>query len=364
MLAEWRETLHAVRVLYEERMGDSSTTASRPVVKSLPATPELQVTLRRVRDVLESTSQARFDTLFATLPLGTGGNNAVYWVHPENIVELQVLLLQHTRSQAIRRDSTTFSPVGTLSRHNSYTTMSPSRRDSSSIDQDTGLLIVDDQHRFVQEQSSTTLEARESSTGIVLQNAIVSARWTREEEAIITAQLGNDRRVLKETAVKRKHVAVALDPVSSVPARKASVSNQDSKATKQVEELRSWLADNEQFKPLATIASSRQRFADVAADSSGFLLATLDRSISMRKSTLAELRSIDTIFSSGDATAFPHAVLRVRQEGQHVNNLIRVLDESHLVERVRGFSLEYHTVWHCCKPENVVPPFWVCAFQN
>ncbi|KAG9535555.1 hypothetical protein KCV01_g27594, partial [Aureobasidium melanogenum] len=69
-------------------------------------------------------------------------------------------------------------------------------------------------------------------------------------------------------------------------------------------------------------------------------------------------------FSQSMSAEFPFAVLRVRQEGFRNSTLIKVLDQSHLVERVRGFSLEYHSVWYCCQPENVVPPFWVPLMQR
>lgn len=365
LLAEWEEILDAVRILYEERIGGSFGRTPKVDTKpSRPQAPQLRKALSGLEKVVQSSSQAEFDTFFATLPLGEGGKTAVYWVHPENVVELQVLLLQHARSHAVRRPSTTGTPIGSLSRRGSYTATTPGRRNSTSPDQDTGLLIVDDQDRFVQQQSSTTLEKRESTVGVILQNATVSARWTQEDEAIIATRSGNG--AVKETVVKRKHLAAALDPTSSIPASKAAVSigHDSSSSTKQIEETRSWFADNQAFRPLATVASSRQRFTDIASDSNGFLLATLDKTISMRGSSRAELSSVDTVFSSSGSDMFPYAVLRIRQEGSLANNLLRVLDGSHLVERVRGFSLEYHVVWQCCQPENTPPPFWVSALQD
>lgn len=352
LLLDWEEILDAVRVLYEERMNGSL--AKTPKLDRKPDNPRLQTALASLHDVLQSTSQARFDSLFATMPLGDGGKNAVYWVHPENVVELQVLMLQHSRSHAVHRHTTSSSGP------------SLSRRNSTVADQDTGLLIVDDQERFVRQQSATTLESRENTVGAGLQNATITARWAQDDEAIITTQLGKGHEAVAETAIKRKHLAAALDPSSSIQPQKASVVDKatGSDTSKKIEELRSWCTSHQQYQPLATITSNRQRFTDIASDSSGFLLATLDRSIAMTQSSLGDLASMDTVGPGSDTATFPYAVLRVRQEGSHVNNLLRVLDGSHLVERVRGFSLEYHAVWHCCQPGNTVPPFWISLLKK
>lgn len=361
MLLEWEEILDAVRVLYQERMSGSSTRGPSVNMKE-QRVAGFQTALDGLYNVVESTSQTGFDSFFATLPLGEGGRNAAYWVHPDNIVELQVLLLQHCRSYGVRRQSTPVTPRNTLSRQNSLTGSSLSRRDSSSVcDQDTGLLIIDDQEKFVRQQSSTTLEARENTVGVRLQNATVAARWTQDDEATIITQPSVGASEMKNTVIRRKHLAAAINPASPVPASKAAFSED---GAKEIEELRSWCASNPEYQPLATITTNRQRFHDIATDSSGFLLATLDKNISMKQSSLIELVSIDSILKSNEPAAFPYAVLRVRQEGSHASNLIRVLDNSHLLERVRGFSLEYHAVWHCCQPANIVPPFWIPLLQK
>lgn len=362
LLAEWEDVLNIVRVLYEERIGNPSANTREIDTGSLRSkAPRLRKAISGLHDAVQSNSQAQFDSFFATLPLGEGGKSAAYWVHPENVVEVQILVLQHARSYAVHRPSAASTPVGTLSRKSSYSATSPSRRNSTTPDQDTGLLIVDDQDAFVQHQSAITLEDKESTVGTILQNSAVSARWTDEDVAIVAAQDDGGDRSVKEIVVRRKYLAAAVNPNSSAPASKAAVpvGNDSSRSIKEIEDLRSWFATNPRVRPLATIASSRQRFTNIAADSAGFLLATLDKNISMRKSDSTELSSIDTVFSSNDAHDFPHAVLRVRQEGTHTNDLLRVLDSSHLVERVRGFSLEYHAVWQCCQPENTVAPFWV-----
>ncbi|GAB7348300.1 hypothetical protein MBLNU459_g6280t1 [Dothideomycetes sp. NU459] len=361
LLVQWEETLHAVRTLYEDQIGGSGKLELKQTRAREP-----QVSLQQLTEILQRGSQVHFDTFTATLPLSDAGKNAVYWVHPDNVVELQVLLLQHTRSHSTRRQSTPATPTGSLSRNNSFSS-SPGRFATRS-DPDTGLLIIDDESRFVTQQSSTTLEAQESSVGVSLQNSIVGARWTKEDEAIVAAALDKTK-TLRKFAVKRKHMAAVFDPDSAVSARKAYVSGTEPgetvlRSSEVVEEFRTWMSENPQIKPLATVSATRQRFVDIAADSTGFILATLDKSIGMKRTTFESLNTIDTVFSGNGSSSFPFAVLRVRQEGSYNNNLISVLESSHLVERVRGFSLEYHAVWHCCRPANVVAPFWIPLMQK
>ncbi|KAK1080177.1 hypothetical protein LTR48_007866, partial [Friedmanniomyces endolithicus] len=62
---------------------------------------------------------------------------------------------------------------------------------------------------------------------------------------------------------------------------------------------------------------------------------------------------------NGSKLAFPFAVLLVRQDGTVNGGLLAALDQSHLVERVRGFSMEYHAIWQTAKSSNIPPPFWL-----
>lgn len=328
---EWEKTLNAIRDIYAAQIARSSQNDA-----SSSHAAGLQATLSEMQKTLQSQSQAEFDAFFATLPLGEAGKNAVYWVHPENVVQLQVFLLQHARSHPVRRQSAVSTPTDSLPRRTSYSS-TQSRRNSDTVEQDTGLLIVDNQTNFAREQSSTTLEARENSVGVVLQNAAVTARWTKEDQAIVTARMGQGSETINKIPVRRKHLATVLDPVSSTPARKASISIGQKDSTSQVEELRSWLAKNDHVRPLAMIVSTRQRFANVAADSSGFMMATLDKAIAMKR---ADLSSIDVGLTHDEGSTFPFAVLRLRQEGSYNNQLIRELDSSHLVSNLVNEIIE------------------------
>jgi SPX domain protein involved in polyphosphate accumulation len=349
LYTEYEDTLSALRTLYHERI---SGAPSKPSVDA-----DTQDNSAQIRSIIESSSPVEFDSYLSTSPLGRGGKNAVYWVHPDNIVELQILLLQHARSFPTRAiPSATVTPV--LSRHNSITS-SGDRRNSTAVEADTTLLVADDLDSFIAHQSSSTFEKREETVGSRLQEAAIHARWTKSEDAIVTAQI-NDREI-QTISTKRKNVFAMLEPSSSTSLRKSSITQDKTSAA--AEKMRTWLAQQETIKPLTTIASNRSRFAETGTDSSGFILATLDKNIRLKKAE-SLTSSLENAFSQDMSAEFPFAVLRVRQEGFRNSTLIKILDQSHLVERVRGFSLEYHSVWYCCQPENVVPPFWVPLMQK
>ncbi|CAD0094668.1 unnamed protein product [Aureobasidium vineae] len=346
---EYEDTLSALRTLYHERINGAPSKS--------PVDADVQDNSTQIRSMIESSSSVEFDSYFSTSPLGRGGKNAVYWVHPDNIVELQIFILQHARSFPTRAlPSATISP--TLSRQNSITSSS-GRRNSSTVEADTTVLVADDLESFIAHQSSSTFEKREETVGSRLQEATVHARWTKTEDAIVTAKV--NERDIQKVSVKRKNVFAVLEPASTTSLRKSSITQDKNSGA--AENMRTWIAQQSTIKPLTTIASNRSRFAETATDSSGFILATLDKNIRMRKAeSLAN--SLGDTFSQAMSAEFPFAVLRVRQEGFDNSMLIKVLDQSHLVERVRGFSLEYHSVWYCCQPENVVPPFWVPLMQK
>jgi hypothetical protein len=99
---------------------------------------------------------------------------------------------------------------------------------------------------------------------------------------------------------------------------------------------------------LYSLQCNRSRFVSIGNSANSTILASLDTNISF---VPAE--------ASGNRTQFPFAVLLVRQEGTGDSSLLNTLNTTHLVERVRGFSMEYHAIWHLFKPSTVAAPFWV-----
>jgi hypothetical protein len=55
---------------------------------------------------------------------------------------------------------------------------------------------------------------------------------------------------------------------------------------------------------------------------------------------------------------FPYAVLQIRWEFSRVPEIVRALDNSHLAERVRGFTLETEAIYSICSPQGMPKPLW------
>jgi hypothetical protein len=74
----------------------------------------------------------------------------------------------------------------------------------------------------------------------------------------------------------------------------------------------------------------------------------------------ASKTSIDGSYTieSSEGKAFPYAVLQVRWEFSRVPEIVRVLDNSHLAERVRGFTLETEAIYNICSPQGMPKPLW------
>ncbi|GAB7342108.1 hypothetical protein MBLNU457_g0381t1 [Dothideomycetes sp. NU457] len=354
-VAQYEELLDSVRKLYNDHV---STSAKRPKTLDRSLSDQYQPVnspFSHVQDIVERGKQVEFDHLMASLRIGQSGKNAVYWVHTDNLVELQVLLSQYTRASTAYRKT----PL------NGSTPSSPSRHDSFSSHQNYFDVIADNQDKYLVERNSQTLEANESRRGSSLQLAAVHARGVRDEEAAFIARRIPEHQQsakLDRVIVKRKCIQSFLERDPSFSPQKAampSVNFADSEPNSagSIQDMRHWINQQEDVHPIATIQSQRSRFYDIASNASAVLLATLDSSISIHYGVTLE-------HGVRGCSNFPYSVLQIRQEGPHQSTLIPVLDRSHLVERVRGFSLEYHAVWDVAQPQGVAPPSWLSLLEQ
>lgn len=347
MLDNYSETLHDVRALYENRIqyafargnGNETEAASSYTGSSI---------LDQLRSILATRRKVDFDSAMATTPLGEDSTLATYFVHPENLVELQVLLMQHMNYFMSRSRSNS---LAALQSSAPAADNVPAPADDKS---DFFLLAADSPDRFAEEQSSLTVLERESRPGSTPQRAKICARWNTDDEteALIATRVGETS--VHVTSLKRKYVNSFFDKSAPFPPRRGS----DSLA-KNVEELdavRSPLTKDDKTQPLYSMSCDRSRFVGVRNTRENVLLATLDSAISIKP---AGMYTANT-----EKTTFPYAVLLVRQEGMMHGKLVNILDRSHLVERVRGFSMEYHAIWHVCQPANASAPFWIPALSQ
>ncbi|KAJ9642500.1 hypothetical protein H2199_004881 [Coniosporium tulheliwenetii] len=296
-----------------------------------------------------------FDVAFGTLPLGDSGNRALYWVHMDNLVELQVLLLQHMRLFMSQRKKASGSDSNT----------------QTDGEPDAGTLVLDDLESFAQRQSSSAINDCEDSTGTSMTRPACTVRWT-QADALAAVTLSPDQATpeLRETQpakLKRKHLAALLDlgrPFNiRQPSDRPPTEDDNDPPTPtgetSVENVRQWLVAHPEIEPLVEVSANRSRFIGLVNSSSNGVWATLDRDINMERPSRAKLERSNTAGTTDCALGFPYAVLHVRREGDDTPQLIKLLDSSHLTERVRGFSLEAHAVWACCKPKTMQSPFWL-----
>ncbi|RMZ69261.1 spx domain-containing [Pyrenophora seminiperda CCB06] len=127
-----------------------------------------------------------------------------------------------------------------------------------------------------------------------------------------------------------------------------------------VSEVRQWLSEHPSAKPIAGALSKRTRLTGLHNNTTGGIWATLDKDVYLKDTLHKDLEDDDwtSAARSESAKKFPHAILEIRREGNQAMSLIQTLDRTHLVERIRGFSLEAHAVWTCCKPVAMSEPFW------
>ncbi|KAI7286131.1 hypothetical protein KC345_g1319 [Hortaea werneckii] len=331
LLDEYSITLLQIRSMWEERIRQQVPDPQKPNLQA----PKSSTTVSRLREAAQTGSKVDFDAATASVPLGENSTFASYFVHCENVVELQLLLLQQSRFCMSRsRSNSLNSPISPSQRSGSYDATSGEDADYFAIE-------ADDAGRLAQEQNSLTVHDREHQPGSTPQKAKWCARWTPGEEASLTHRVtdGGDQSI----KLKRKHVRSFFDREVVFPSQKAALPGESEKI---LNSLRQAYKREQKVDPLYSFASSRSRFIDDKSNQNSITLATLDTNITIQNE---DHRKAET-------HVFPFALLLVRQEGAS-NGLLHALEQTHLVERVPGFSMEYHAIWQTRKT-SVPEPFW------
>jgi SPX domain protein involved in polyphosphate accumulation len=331
-LDEYNALLQEIRELYEERVQASSGRKSQTEAQS-QAGPAV---VAQLQTAVESGSKVEFDAAIASVPLGERGTFASYFVHPDSLVELQVLLLQHARYYMSRSRSNSINSPVSPSFENG---IEPSMQFSP----DYFALEADDAERFAREQNRLTVTEHEHQPGSTPQKAKLCARWNRDEEAHVAFGHPGEEKLCAK--LKKKHVQTLLDREGNFSAKKAALSGEDEPI---LTAIRRQIENDETLKTHYSFTSCRSRFLGIDNSQKRITLATLDTSL--------------TIKTPGDTQkyAFPYALLLIRQEDTPANGgILAALDNSHLVERVRGFSLEYHAIWQTRQSTDIPAPFWL-----
>ncbi|KAF2035466.1 hypothetical protein EK21DRAFT_54321 [Setomelanomma holmii] len=357
LLDQYIDVLGALRAVFD---ADGAPTADLE-------TSNAQSAAAQIRRFLENGDDLDFDLAMTTTPLGSHGNRATYWIHPDHFVEAQVLLLQHMHLYT----------GNTSSSRSESARATPSRRKSSATGTDryltnedeVGLLVLDHPEVFAIKQNASTIGSTEATNGNIVSNAAgnVLCTFSGEAAVVVCADTKGQQQASSSTKSARtniKHLQDLLRSPSSEVNGKSSKQQLNARSIESshgdLSAVRKWLAEHNEAKPIAGVGSKRTRLIGLHNNSAGGIWATLDRDVYMKASMSQDLVGEDwPAAARSNATTFPHAILEVRREGAQATSLIQTLDRSHLVERVRGFSIEAHAVWACCKPSSMTSPFWI-----
>ncbi|KIW05147.1 uncharacterized protein PV09_03698 [Verruconis gallopava] len=326
--------------------------------------------VRQLEEAINTVSDVNFDTAFSEVTIGDKGARAIYWIHPEQLIELQVLLLQHFRLYLTKQtieSASPFSQSPILSRRSSVSTRQEGVMEREN---DCGVIYVDNADDYGVRQSRSTVSESEDS----LTCAAAAARWTSSlDDATIAFRAQGPSPHPGIARIRRKHLGAFLDanrdfkPWKTV-GNAASMDLTTPTSTLQsmsLDEARNVLERNKRLEPLVAILCKRTRFLGLSNSSFAGQWATLDTQICYEKMSKDVLTGKDwTSNLMRNCREFPFAILRIRQEGKVAKDVIDLLDKSHLTERIRGFSLASHAIYEFWKPCAMSPPFWIPALSR
>ena len=356
LLAQWTEVLAAVRAPFS----DGPNWQSRPAhSEGESAQPEAYVPKKLMNDAARQSNQGHttepnivqslqsiweegsnidIDTALAIIALGRGATKAVYWVHPDNIVQVHILLLQYTRLHK-SNDSISSPDWPSSSRSSPRTSFSNiSGRPTPRTDDEIGLIVCDDLQRFAKRQSSETISTSEDSPGKSAEKAAASVRYASTGEAIVVVDTvsglrdqsvdSTEKRSLIKAKMKRKVVRQLFNA-----SRGGNVTNEN---INEVGHISKWFAEHREVQPLVRLQSRRTRFVGLKNNPTGCIWATIDKDVHMSSCTAESIATGEALTMINEKERngleiFPHAILEVRLEGDAHYDLVEALNTSHLV---------------------------------
>jgi len=357
LLEIWTDVLTVVRASTLDAQHRTSRPAS-PVPRRNPVSfsqrQRSDLVASSVSQVVASNSHVKFDTVFAVTPRGDRGSRAIYWVHSDYVLQLQVLLFQHFRpllpkTRSIRSQSTASSIASSRkSSLGQLDSISPHDREAYA-----GFCVIDDLERFVRSHNSAPVADTEDPLEM-RKRGMGSSRWTYQSEANIFLDPAPEDRESRAgdammVRVKRKRLQSFFNLDQPFASRRNSSNDHESSPsspslntnTEKLDNTRSWLMKHRNVKPLAGACSRRARYVGTQNDAASGHWAVLDQDITMAQSLHNEIVEADWPSNmQRHAERFPHALLEVRQEGECPVDIIGILDASHLVSLVCQYTLK------------------------
>lgn len=356
------------------RSGRTHHTSQQHVMQFDPgAKKDFDRRLMDIQAVCHHDLDLEFDAALAISPLGKHGGRAAYWIHPDNLIELHVLLLQHTRLRRTNKSNTAAPAANSSHRKCGHEcTNGIDSFLSRDGDDDAGLVVCDDLPNFARRQSSALISDTDASTGECLEKAVATIHYSSGDEALVVVRaLGAESetsRNMCKVKVRRNDVRQLFNSAKPTSIADSFLGENDGES---LDCVRKRLNDDHHrnIKPLVQLQCKRTRLVGLKNGETSGIWATLDRDIFMN-------RTPDDFFDTnrGDlniglsrdcySVGFPFAVLEVRYEGDSAMDILTALDETHLTERIRGFSMETHAVATLCKPPDMPPPYWLPVLDH
>lgn len=291
---------------------------------------------RHLYAVNQKGSPIELDAALATTPLGQQACRAAYWVHPDNVVQLQILLLQHTRIRNWGRSPTT-----------SKSTTGPESSPRGSVSgyvndclntggHDFGLIACDDPDQFVAHQKGEPVGDTENSSGSTLQKSATTIRYSSEEDLLLAVSVARRRPengkqgFFRTHRLKKKAIGHLFE--SSSDEDRFTMNPSDG-----FKQYHSWLAKHPEIQPLVQIRYKRCHSVGIHNVETSGIWATLDTDVDMRTCSKVSISNKDQdVLSFGnrgesELHRFPLAILEVRIEGPNPSGLVAALEASHLV---------------------------------
>lgn len=371
LLAKWTEVLAAVRAPFSngvqwqtgpiERKGSPQPRTDRPKSEqnqsevgdgqAVNGMEDFQTSAAYIHSACEKGSSLDVDTALAVLPLGRRAGKALYWVHPDNLVGIHILLLQFTR---LWKSVTSAASTGASSTPRSSRKSSISARGAGlggSSEDEIGVIICDDLQRFAKRRSAATISDSENVPGRAAEKAAASIRYASKGDAVVVVRaLGEDFRDspaagtkfgVQKARFKKKALRGLFDggTDSSLARTKSGssglIGSSEADQMQSIAAVRTWIANHQEVRPLVQMHFKRSRFVGLGNSEPGGVWATLDKDVSIRHCASKTLDLDQDLVTFGErspnSNKFPHAILEVRYEGEDTANLVTALDESHLV---------------------------------
>ncbi|KAL5120546.1 hypothetical protein ACEQ8H_001565 [Pleosporales sp. CAS-2024a] len=329
LLDQYVEVQGALHAVFD---GDGTCTIN-------PASENTASAAANITSTLSQGDDLDFDLALATVPLGTQGNRATYWIHPDHFVEAQVLLLQHMRlyTGGTQPSSRTHSARPTPARRRSSTANSDRYFGSG---EDAGLLVLDQPEAFAMKQNASTIGSTEATKGNIVFKAAGNVHCLSSGDAAVVVCADNKAQQQAVSSVMTARMSLKSLPslwneqaqVHHKPSSQQKDNNQDGVPSHNIATVQEWLAEHKEARPIAGVGSKRTRFVGLHNNSLGGIWAILDKDVYMKKSMGEDLARDDWPSAArSNAILFPHAILEIRREGAQAASLIQTLDRSHLI---------------------------------